>query len=247
MVTGIITNGKDLFKDEDTFVSLSNQLEIKNKIKKTIDYFFNKKISKQNIPFRGFIIEGPPGCGKTALIKRIVYELDSEFETINENVSLHFVDGGDIAAPKWGEGEQKLKEIFESSKNSVDKMHTIILFDDIETFILGRGANLAKEWHYSLNSIFFHELDRIDINKQLIIGTTNRSDLLDEALKSRLYTFTMEPPSSNELMKFAKKIGNELNFSDIDFEIIESRLKQEKKPTLRNIENFVIERIIEKS
>ncbi|MCJ7464610.1 MAG: AAA family ATPase, partial [Thermoplasmata archaeon] len=162
-----------------------NLRPIESLITATCEYFFKGKMSSPRFPFKGFILTGPPGTGKTEIVKQCVRKLDRRVR----NVCYVLVDGSSIASPRWGDAEKSLKSVFSDSRDNAisrDKK-IVILFDDIESLMLARGADLAKEWHYSINSVLFHEIDDLDPNKVIVAATTNRFDLVDEALASRLY------------------------------------------------------------
>jgi len=244
-MSGIKTLGREIYHDKEPFHRpLREQGRIIDKIVGTCNYFFSKSSRDNILPFRGFLIYGPPGSGKTELVKKVVYNLDKNFSTSSDiRVQLLFVDGGDIAAPKWGEGEKKLRDIFAEATSESEK-RTILLFDDIETFILGRSAGLAKEWHFSLNSIFFHELDSIDLTKCIVIGTTNRNDLVDEALRSRFYSFFLDCPKIKDLVQIAKKYVYAYGLSDEILNKIEEKLKNTEGASIRTVEHYITDSII---
>ncbi|OLS18904.1 MAG: Proteasome-associated ATPase [Candidatus Heimdallarchaeota archaeon LC_3] len=246
-MVGSIKYGKDIYSNIPFHKLLNNQKTLKSKITRICNYFFTKHEGDALLPFRGFLIYGPPGTGKTEIIKRLVYDLDIDFERTNSGrVKLQFVDGGDIAAPKWGEGEQKLREIFKVNSTNQNKEKTLILFDDVETFILGRNAGLAKEWHFSLNSIFFHQLDSLNVTKNIVVGTTNRLDLVDDALKSRFYPFFLDLPNHEDLMNIAQKYAIAYNLDSRDLEHISNLLKKDLKPSIRNVEHLITDTVINK-
>ena len=62
---------------------------------------------------------------------------------------------------------------------------TVLLFDDVESLFMARSASAAKEWHFSQNSVLFHSLDELDTSHTAVVLTTNRFDLLDEAVRAR--------------------------------------------------------------
>jgi SpoVK/Ycf46/Vps4 family AAA+-type ATPase len=149
---------------------------------RTCEFFFKGKLVMKNPPFRGFILEGLPGTGKTEIVRQMARKLNQRITS----VSFTLVDGASIAAPKWGEGERNLRDAFhridelqKEQKNS--KM--VVLFDDIESLMISRGASMAKEWHYAINSILFHELDALDPARLIVCATSNRPDLVDDATK----------------------------------------------------------------
>ena len=161
------------------------------KIYNVITWLFNGEYSY--LPFKGFLLYGVPGTGKSEIVKQVSKKVAEAYP----NVKILFVDGADIASPKWGEAEKKLQSVFEMS----DYEKRIIIFDDIESLMMSRGADIAKEWHYSINSVLFHALDFLDPSKCVVLSTTNRIDLVDEALKSRFYLIEIPEVPKEELYK----------------------------------------------
>lgn len=210
--------------------------EICDLMLRTAEFFFKGKLKMTNPPFRGFILEGPPGTGKTEIVKQVARKL------AEKRISIKFtmLDGASVAAPKWGEAENNLRKAFHSieqlrREESNPKM--IILFDDIESLMISRGATLAQEWHYAINSILFHELDALDPNELLVCATTNRPDLVDDAIRTRLYPINV-PPVPLELLSEAVEEILDASFLEeeeraLAMERVMNRLKQVDNPTIR--------------
>jgi len=241
--------GKNILK-VDVIPSL---ISIKDLMVKTCRYFFAGPGIGNTAPFKGFLLYGPPGTGKTELSKQVVRELD---ETLGNfaNVYLLFIDGSVIATPKWGEAEQRLREIFSyaeylEKKKGITHPKVILLFDDIESLMLGRGAELAKEWHYSINSVFFHGVDNINPTKTLVLATTNKEELVDDAIRDRLYPIKVTPPSVDELMNIASEILEITGVSSPKKEevlkSIKNQLRKIEKPSIREVKHLTIIKCIE--
>ena len=185
---------------------MSSQKDIIRKIYLIGDAVLNHKM---NLRFSGFILYGPPGNGKTEIARQSARLLAQ-----NNSVDIYFIDGTDIATPKWGEAEEKLKNIFSvSTENKDPNRGKIIILDDIESTMLGRSADIAKEWHFSINSVLFHSLDNQleQPMKFLVIGTSNRIDLVDKALLSRLYPIEIKSPNVEQMQEFLKLALEENN------------------------------------
>lgn len=221
---------------------LPHLFETQDLISRTCEYFFKSGSSLPNSPFKGFLLEGVPGTGKTEIIKQVANKLDRRLGSVH----WLFIDGASIAAPKWGDAERALREVFEIALKLGREQRdpkVIIHFDDIECLMLARGINLAKEWHYSINSILFHEIDRLDPSSQIVCATTNRSDLVDEALRDRLYNIEIPTPPLEELRFVIKEIlhstGVSNNKEELETSIYE-KLKEMNKPTLRDARTLTV-------
>jgi transitional endoplasmic reticulum ATPase len=122
-------------------------------------------------PARGILFTGASGTGKTLLAKVMASESGLNFIPIN----------GPILFSKWlGESEKALHEIFKRAKQSAP---CILFFDEIDALITKRGAGSEVGVPERVASQFFNELDKLsDFSEVIILGATNREDLLDPAL-----------------------------------------------------------------
>jgi len=226
---------------------------IKELMVRVCRYFFAGPGISGTAPFKGFLLYGEPGTGKTELVKQVARELDMSLGNF-ASVYLLFVDGSIIATPKWGEAEQRLRAVFNKVEYMQKKMgitnpKLIILFDDIESLMLGRGAELAKEWHYSINSVFFHGVDDINPSKAMVFATTNRNDLVDDAIKDRLYPIHVPPPPIEDLIKIVNEMLESTGVSTPKKEkiitSIKNKLMKMKKPSIRDAKQLTIIECIE--
>lgn len=125
---------------------------------------------KLSIP-NGILLYGPPGCGKTFIVKKLAEELGYNFfELSPSSVATPYVHGavGNIA------------KAFEMAKMQAP---AIIFIDEIEGLIpkreeLGSQADIKKE---EINE-FLLQLNNAGANKILVVGATNRPHMIDTAI-----------------------------------------------------------------
>jgi len=95
---------------------------------------------------------------------------------------LNFISVGvPIIFSKWlGESEKALHNLFKKAKQSAP---CILFFDEIESLIMARGFVTDSGAVERIASQFFSELDSLsDLSQVIVLGATNREDLLDPAL-----------------------------------------------------------------
>lgn len=196
-----------------------------DKIKKIIGHQFNQREIRG---IKGFILHGPAGTGKTLLVKVLGKDL---------YVPVLFVDGSTVARSLYGQSEEQVREIFKeaSSKKS------IILIDDAESVFPDREWSKGQSWHVAQNNILLHELDNIDTSKTIVIMTTNKYNMLDPALKDRLYSIEMNYLDEKTLFEIAEEKASDKNL------VITDELKKEIKKcaSVREIERIIEEKYID--
>lgn len=222
--------------------------KIQEKVSHTIEFFFKEGFMKERGPLKGFLLEGPPGTGKTEVIKQVAHQLDRRMK----NVSYLFVDGASIASPKWGDAEKTLRQVFrkvEELQKEKENPKLVVLFDDIESLMIARGESLAKEWHYSINSVLFHEIDKLNSSQIMVCATTNKPELVDDALRSRLYPIKAPNASLEDLTKIVDEILDASRIDDVNKkevrELVLNKLKKYEQPTIRDAQQLTVINCIE--
>jgi transitional endoplasmic reticulum ATPase len=123
-------------------------------------------------PPKGILLSGPPGCGKTLLAKAIASET---------HVNFISVKGPELLSKFVGESERAVREVFRKARQAAP---CIVFFDEIDALLPSRGAGTADS-HVAerVLSQFLAELDGVEeLKGVLVLGATNRSDLLDPAI-----------------------------------------------------------------
>jgi SpoVK/Ycf46/Vps4 family AAA+-type ATPase len=158
---------------------------------------------------KGFMLSGPPGTGKTTLAKRLAYELGRRFQSEDEPpIVLAFVDGGEISRSRYGESEERIRDIFLHARSgfTAQGQRSVLLFDDVESIFMARGSQHAKEWHFSQDSVFFHCIDELDTSRSTIVLTSNRPDLIDHAIQDRFMSYLLDYPDLETLLQMLEQL-----------------------------------------
>ncbi|SFL66295.1 AAA family ATPase [Pelosinus propionicus] len=163
------------------FDDIGGQEVAKQELREAVEFIKDSsRLSHLGIrPIKGVLLNGPPGTGKTLLAKAAAQFTDSVFLSAS---------GSEFVEMYVGVGAQRVRELFQSAKSLAKQQRkdSAILFID-ELDILGgkRGQNAGNaEYDQTLNELLV-QMDGLSFDdsiKILIIGATNRIDILDSAL-----------------------------------------------------------------
>jgi cell division protease FtsH len=162
-------------KETTTFKDVAGCDEAKEEVKEIVDFLKDpKRFTKigASIP-KGVLMVGPPGTGKTLLARAVAGEAGVPFLSIS---------GSDFVEMFVGVGAARVRDTFEQARKLAP---CIIFIDEIDAVGRQRGAGVGggnDEREQTLNSLLV-EMDGFDGQAGVIvIGATNRSDVLDSAL-----------------------------------------------------------------
>ena len=127
--------------------------------------FYNMGIK----PPRGILLYGPPGCGKTLLARAVATESGS---------NMILVRGPEILSKWVGESEKAIREIFRKAKTSAP---CIIIFDEMDSLARIKSGEEAGIGQTILSQLLT-EMEESGPSRVVVIGITNRPDLLDSSL-----------------------------------------------------------------
>lgn len=136
---------------------------------------------------KGFLLYGPPGCGKTLIGKATAYNLTRQLrEKSGGDMREYFmhIKGPEILNMWVGESERMVREIFATAREKRREGFLPFLFIDEAESILGtRRASRYSSILSTLVPMFCTEMDGIDsLNDVVIILASNRADLIDPAI-----------------------------------------------------------------
>jgi proteasome-associated ATPase len=136
---------------------------------------------------KGFLLYGPPGCGKTLIGKATAYNLTKQLsEKSGTEMHEYFmhVKGPEILNMWVGESERMVREIFATAREKRREGYMPFLFIDEAESILGtRRASRYSNILSTLVPMFCSEMDGIDsLNDVVIILASNRADMIDPAI-----------------------------------------------------------------
>jgi SpoVK/Ycf46/Vps4 family AAA+-type ATPase len=252
-------NSHDLGRAERELVG-SRYREILRELTAIVHYQWKEHLERSAL--KGFLFHGGVGVGKTAMAKRLTYELCRRFGDNgmtgrnSDEVVMILVDGADVARGRYGDTEEQIRDIFKYARDGQSgghhrhdddpKRRTIILFDDVESLFLTRNSSGAKEWHFSQNSVFFHSVDELDTAHTIVVLTTNRLDLVDEAVVDRFLTYQFEPPSTEIMLAVARERARAQRLPDAALAPVLARIRDGAPiQSLREVERLVTRAYVE--
>nr|XP_023670089.1 vesicle-fusing ATPase isoform X2 [Paramormyrops kingsleyae] len=130
---------------------------------------------------KGILLYGPPGCGKTLMARQIGKMLNAREPKV--------VNGPEILNKYVGESEANIRKLFADAEDEQKRLGAnsglhIIIFDEIDAICKQRGSMAGSTGvHDTVVNQLLSKIDGVEqLNNILVIGMTNRPDLIDEAL-----------------------------------------------------------------
>ncbi|MFR3071389.1 MAG: AAA family ATPase, partial [Paeniclostridium sp.] len=165
-------DNSDSSKPKTTFNDVAGLEEVKEELFEIVDFMKSPDKYKKmgaKIP-KGVLFYGPPGTGKTLLASAMAGET---------NASFFNVTGSEFVEKYVGVGAKRVRTLFEKARKDAP---SIIFIDEIDAIGAKRHLESNNEKDQTLNQLLV-EMDGFNKDSNiLIVGSTNRLDLLDDAL-----------------------------------------------------------------
>ncbi len=159
-------------KPKTTFVDVAGLDEIKEELFEVVDFMKSPDKYKKmgaKIP-KGILFYGPPGTGKTLLASAVAGETNSSFFNVT---------GSEFVEKYVGVGAKRVRTLFEKARKEAP---SIIFIDEIDAIGAKRHLESNNEKDQTLNQLLVEMDGFAKDSNVIIIGATNRLDLLDDAL-----------------------------------------------------------------
>ncbi|MUL59853.1 AAA family ATPase [Mycobacterium sp. CBMA293] len=160
-------------------------------------------------PPRGVLLYGPPGCGKTFLVRALAS---------SGRLSVHAVKGAELM-DKWvGSSERAVRELFQRARDSAP---SLVFLDEMDALAPRRGQSFDSGVTDRVVAALLTELDGINpLRDVVVVGATNRPDLIDPALlrPGRLEKLVfVEPPDADARREILRTAGKSIPLAaDVD-------------------------------
>jgi transitional endoplasmic reticulum ATPase len=168
-------------------------------------------------PPRGVLLYGPPGCGKTFVVRALAS---------SGKLSVHAVKGAELM-DKWvGASEKAVRELFRRARDSAP---SLIFLDEIDALAPRRGQSFDSGVTDRVVAALLTEMDGIEpLNDVVVLGATNRPDLIDPALlrPGRLERLVfVEPPDADARRQILRTAGKSVPLAaDVDLDALATQL-----------------------
>lgn len=214
-------DGEEVARSQSVPLTFNDLPGMPLEVREIVDFFKDSKRYAQvgaRMP-RGILLYGPPGTGKTSVARVIAHECEAQFFS---------ACGSEFVEVYVGVGPKRVRELFEKAKKCEK---AVVFIDEIDAIGGRRDDRVAgNEYANTLNELL-NQLDGfVHSNNILVIGATNRLDILDAALlrPGRFDRIVrIENPTQEARLAILKRYCSEISFAGD--ENLLSRLSEQTK------------------
>jgi transitional endoplasmic reticulum ATPase len=168
-------------------------------------------------PPHGVLLYGPPGCGKTFLVRALAS---------TGRLSVHPVKGSELM-DKWvGSSEKAVRELFGRARDSAP---SLVFLDEVDALTPRRGQSFDSGVTDRVVAALLTELDGIEpLHEVVVVGATNRPDLIDPGLlrPGRLEKLVfVEPPDAQARLDILRTAGKSVPLRGVDLAALAADLE----------------------
>ncbi|EGD53825.1 AAA family ATPase [Gordonia neofelifaecis] len=167
-------------------------------------------------PPRGVLLYGPPGCGKTFVVRALA---------ASGRLSVHSVKGAELL-DKWvGSSERAVRDLFARARESAP---SLVFLDEVDALAPRRGGATDSGVADRVVAALLTELDGAEpLTDVVVLGATNRPDLIDPALlrPGRLERLVfVPPPDADARAEILRAAGRDVPLSGVDLTALAAEL-----------------------
>lgn len=167
-------------------------------------------------PPRGVLLYGPPGCGKTFVVRALA---------ASGQLSVHAVKGAELMNKWVGESEKAVRDLFARARGSAP---SLIFLDEVDALAPRRGQSSDSGVGDKVVAALLTELDGAEpLRDVVVLGATNRPDLVDPALlrPGRLERLIFVPPPDAEARaEILRTASRSIPLADVDLSALAEQL-----------------------
>ena len=179
----------------------------------------SEKYKRMGIDFpSAIILHGPPGCGKTFAVEKLIEYL---------GWPSYYVDSGSIGSPFIHDTSKKISDMFDKA---IENAPSVIVIDEMEAFLTAREVSqVSGQHHIEEVAEFLRRIPEATTKDVLVIAMTNLIDSIDPAILRRGrfdHIIEVRMPSKTEVEELLRHLFENLPVGEsIDYDQISSRLE----------------------